>query len=215
MMFNSTIKFEANRRDLEKLIKIAIEAGATDAKIITTDKIVLDERVRWKCMIPTCFGYGTSIHCPPYSPTTEQMKQIVSKYRYAILLRLEVSIENQVNPIDRMVELVDRLNEIVTKVEVEAQRLGYYLAMGFKGGPCSLCGLFSQKWFDDLRAGGEIQKCRILEGKPVCSQYFKARPSLEAVGVDVYKTAHNIGWKMIELKQNIPHAFWMGMVLII
>ena len=37
---------EVLQKDLEKYRQRAIELGATDAKIITTDKILIDERVR-------------------------------------------------------------------------------------------------------------------------------------------------------------------------
>ena len=37
----------------------------------------------------------------------------------------------------------NKIGEIVTRVEAEANYMGYYLAMGFKGGPCGFCGLKS------------------------------------------------------------------------
>ena len=45
------------QRDLEKYRQRALELGAADAKIITTDIIALDERVRAKCTWPRCRGY--------------------------------------------------------------------------------------------------------------------------------------------------------------
>lgn len=53
------------KEDLEKLLEKAREAGATEAVIIPTDKIVIDERVRLKCRIPVCFGYNTNPSCAP------------------------------------------------------------------------------------------------------------------------------------------------------
>ncbi|MBT9132340.1 MAG: hypothetical protein DDT33_00854 [Firmicutes bacterium] len=53
------------KKDLEKLLGKAREAGATEVTIIPTDKIVVDERARLKCCIPLCFGYNTSPCCPP------------------------------------------------------------------------------------------------------------------------------------------------------
>ena len=50
---------------LEKYKDRALEWGATKAKIIRTQDIVLDERIPLKCQIPRCFGYGTGAHCPP------------------------------------------------------------------------------------------------------------------------------------------------------
>ena len=41
---------ELLQQDLEKYRRRALEIGATDAKIITTDIILIDERVRAKCI---------------------------------------------------------------------------------------------------------------------------------------------------------------------
>jgi len=51
--------------DLEKHREHAIELGAADAKVITTDGIIIDERVLAKCVYPKCAGYGTNANCPP------------------------------------------------------------------------------------------------------------------------------------------------------
>jgi predicted metal-binding protein len=53
-------------RDLERYKDLAIKYGATDAKIIRSSQIIVDDRVRMKCLHPVCKGYGTNIHCPPY-----------------------------------------------------------------------------------------------------------------------------------------------------
>ena len=62
---------ELLQQDPEKYRQRAIEIGATDAKIITTDIIVIDERVRAKCINPVCASYGTNINCPPYAMDLE------------------------------------------------------------------------------------------------------------------------------------------------
>ena len=56
---------EQLHNDLEKYRQHTIQLGATDAKIITADMVIIDERVRAKCIYPKCEYYGTSAHCPP------------------------------------------------------------------------------------------------------------------------------------------------------
>ena len=70
----------------------AIELGATDAKVITTDDIVIDERVLAKCTYPKCEGYDTSLNCPPYAMSPELMRKVVNKFRYAIFIMMEVAV---------------------------------------------------------------------------------------------------------------------------
>lgn len=226
------IKWAAERADLESLAEFARQAGAdvakrhgvaaqADACVIAAEQIVLDERVRWKCIIPLCFGYGSSPNCPPHSPTTEQMRAIVSKYQYGILLRYMPPVEAHVYPqfLTESAKQVNELNEFVDLVEVEAGYHGYHLAMGFKGGPCCLCGLFSARSVNDWFQGKNLPRCPVLEGK-MCNHYLQPRPALEACGVDVFATAKNVGWDTYLVlpehsAQSVPCVSWYGLVLVI
>ena len=77
--------------DLEKYRQRAIELGATDAKIITTDQVVIDERVRVKCVYPKCFRYGTNANCPPYAMSLDEAKEFTAR----MIANLRISQEGQ------------------------------------------------------------------------------------------------------------------------
>ena len=72
----------------EFLRKIALEMGAVDAKIITADKVIVEDRIvlKWKI---GCHKYGKTLACPPYTPTAEEFRHIVSEYRYALFMKFE------------------------------------------------------------------------------------------------------------------------------
>ena len=89
---------EVLQQDLEKYRQRALELGATDAKLITIDMVVIDERVRAKCSIPLCASYGRSVNCPPYTMELEQMRKVVNEFRYAIFSKLEVPVEKITGP---------------------------------------------------------------------------------------------------------------------
>jgi len=226
------IKWAAERADVESLAEFACQAGAevaerrgvdarTEACVIAAEDIVLDERVRWKCIIPLCFGYGSSPNCPPYSPTTEEMRVIVSGYQYGVFLRYMPPVESYVYPqfLSESGTRVNELNEIVGTVEAEAGYRGFHLAMGFKGGPCCLCGLFSAKQVTDWGQGKNVPRCPVLEGDQ-CHHYLHPRPALEACGVDVFATAKKAGWTTYLVlpeypAQSVPCVSWYGLVLVI
>jgi len=86
------------------------------------------------------------------------------------------------------------ISEIVVKIEKEAFFLGFYKAWGMGAGPCRLCSSCN------LKAG-----CRHPEG---------ARPSMEACGIDVYKTARNNGFKIEVVRSPRDKANYFGLVLI-
>ncbi len=71
--------------DLEKYRRRVLELGATDAKVITTETIVIDAGVRAKCINPRCRWYGTSAGCPPYAPDLSFVRKVVSNFHYGIL----------------------------------------------------------------------------------------------------------------------------------
>jgi predicted metal-binding protein len=41
-----------------EFVEVALRAGATAARIIPSNRVVIDERVRFKCEVPRCAGYG-------------------------------------------------------------------------------------------------------------------------------------------------------------
>ena len=50
--------------------EMAIEAGASGAKLVPADEVYCAEWVRLRCQYG-CGGYGRCLTCPPYSPTPE------------------------------------------------------------------------------------------------------------------------------------------------
>lgn len=70
----------------EFLRKMALERGAVDAKIITADKIVVEDRIVLKCKVG-CTQYGKNLACPPCTPTAEEFRKIVREYSYALFMK--------------------------------------------------------------------------------------------------------------------------------
>ena len=195
--------------DLAAFKNTAVEWGASMAEVISTDWVQVDERVRLKCSIPLCPYYNHSIHCPPHTPSPEKMKKIISQYHYAILLALDVvpvSIFAGTKQERReSASWSKKCMEIVGKLETLAFESGYYLAMGFGQASCkkALCGL---------------KRCLVLDGGQ-CPYPLKARPSMEAVGIDVYGLATRVGWDIYPINrsviaENAPRALSVGIVLI-
>ncbi len=227
----SRVKFQVEPGDLEELVQFAIRTGdhlaerdgheaRTEAVAIKARSIVIDERARWKCIIPLCFGYGSSPNCPPHSPTAEQMRDIVGRYQHAILMRYMPPVEDHTYPgfLVASARHVNAINELVGVVETEAAYRGYYLAMGFKGGPCCLCGRFGPDEVSEWIDGKPTAVCAALRGQ-VCHHYTHARPALEACGVDVFATAKKVGWETWVIQpehpaEAVPCVSWHGLVLV-
>ena len=181
------------------LKKIASEMGAVDAKIITADKVAVEDRIVLKCKIG-CPNYGKTLACPPYTPTAEEFRRIVSEYRYALFMKFESSAQADLELAEHLSEtetdpavpqeMKSKLREfwaewkedklkmlsIVHALEKAAMSKGYPLAVGIISGYCQLC-----------------EKCTL--DRASCAYPTKMRYSEEAVGVNVQATAKNAGIK--------------------
>ena len=125
---------DACRPDLEKYCHMAIELGADDAKVIESNQVILEERVRGKCSIPKCAFYGTNLNCPPHSPPVKEIKGILREYKYGIFIKLTVPSDllagERAFKEDTMNPARKKLHEIVSSIESQAFYDGYHLAMG-------------------------------------------------------------------------------------
>lgn len=200
---------ERVQKDLQRYKDKAIRLGATDAKVITTDQIVIDDRVRMKCLHPICRSYGTNLHCPPYVGDLDQMRRLVKQYKYALFIMLIVPSEELAGPHVRE-ERKDRpsamrLNEIVSKIESAAFYDGHHFATGFATGCKGL-------WCPE-------EECSAIKPGQPCRHPLKARAGMDAVGMDAYTMAVRVGWDIYPCgegakPEDLPHGTRLGIVLI-
>jgi predicted metal-binding protein len=196
---------EALRRYQEK----AVELGASRAKIITTKEILVDERVVLKCQVPRCFGYGVSANCPPHTLKPAEVRLLLKKYHWAIFFTLDVPsriIVRDKKTIKERVSAYQSISKIVTEIESDAFYDGYYLAFGLAAGSCrhTFCGL--------------EKDCQALRGER-CRFSLLARPSMEAVGIDVFKMVTSAGWEIYPIgsscrAEDIPKGVLAGVVVV-
>jgi len=202
---------EQLKNDLEKYRVMALDLGATDAKVITSDKVTVDERVRAKCIYPKCDYYGTNAHCPPHALDLSFVRKLVQRYRYGIFLRIKIPSNVLIPPSVRPSLTIPKryslkLYEIVSKVESQAFFDGHYLSLGFGAGPC--------KAFFCPR-----NECTALKLGHGCRHYLKARGSMEGAGMDAYLMAARAGWEVFPvgvrtLPSEVPCATRLGLILI-
>jgi predicted metal-binding protein len=206
-----TVDMNAARlqEDLARYQDKALELGATRVRIVNTGDIPVDERVTLKCRIPRCFGYGVSAHCPPNALTPAELQEILKKYQWAVFFIKDVPPEVIVRDkatIKERVAAYQEVYKIVSEVESMAFYDGHYLAFGFAAGSCrhTLC--------------SQQESCLAMEGKK-CRFSLLSRPSMEAVGIDVYKMAAQAGWDIYPIGSNakpedMPKGTLAGIVIV-
>jgi predicted metal-binding protein len=190
----------AHKTDAEKyqfLAKLAIKKGATDAKIIQANKVIVEDRVVFKCKVG-CPHYGKTLACPPYTPTAEEFRKIVSEYSYAMFIKFtttataDAEVYKHLMTYENDSTLPKEIKEKAAKfwenwktskrqmlqnvvdLEKAAMKQGYSLAISFVSGHCQLC-----------------EKCST--DTKICKHPELMRISEDAIGVNVKKTAANAG----------------------
>jgi predicted metal-binding protein len=180
------------KSELKQLQSEAIQLGATSAKVISISSIVIDERVRLKCLIPLCNNYHRHLMCPPNLPSIAEFRQSLKRYSKALFVQLAWQKKGKVSKTEARKHAL-KLHNIIHELEKKALYLGFPLAAGLIGGSCKLC-----------------RKCAGPTGH--CKHPLMARPSIEGMGIDVLQTAKKIG---LPFDFSSPSQFfWNGLLLI-
>ncbi len=196
------------RAQLETYRQKALELGASAAEIIAARWLQIDERVRLKCAIPFCPNYRRCANCPPYTPEPDFMRKALARYHWAVLFKSDVPAKDFTDleryyPYGR--DHQRKTDEIAAKVETAAFADGHRFALGLGAGGCR----------DTLCNGG---MCHALDSGR-CPNILKARPSMEAVGIDVFDIVGKVGWNIYPVYRTIesggvPSGTSVGLVLI-
>ncbi len=207
-------KTDANKFDFLK--DLALELGASAAKVIPANEIVVENRVVLKCRVG-CKDFGKTLMCPPHAPTVDAFRKTLSEYSYALVFKIKSQAEatpevakllskekNDTSLTEEMKTKIqafwDSYNadkkELVKKVctlEKTAMNKGYTLALGFTTGSCLIC-----------------DKCNVEQ--KICIHPTEARYTAQSVGINIKHTLENAGMPMQFPFKGTPETF--GLVLI-
>ena len=131
-----------------------------------------------------CAGYGDSLCCPPRTPTPDEMRKILDSYTIGILLHRQIKKGGTA---------VERLSDTAVAIERALFLDGYYKAWTLGAGPCGGC-----------------KNCNMK----ACLHPDKARPSMEACGIDVYATAraYNLPIQVVSERTDLRNFYALVLV---
>jgi predicted metal-binding protein len=165
------------KKIIGKYVRRACELGADDARIIDASTVVTASWVRMKCHFG-CELYGLGYCCPPQTPTSQEMREVIACYEHALLFHCT---------------RLGGPSSIAYELEREIFLSGFYKALGLGSGPCRIC-----------------RKCSPTE----CKHADRARPSMEACGIDVFATVRANGYTIEVLRDESCEGNYFGLVLI-
>ena len=167
-----------NIRSNQELIQEALGLGCARAKVISTKAISLAHWVKLHCQFG-CSKHGKLFTCPPFTPESEEMAEILEEYDQALLIYANHDTNVQ---------------EIVIHLETRFKQNGYQKAFALGAQPCTLC-----------------DPCTI---STFCQYPEKARPTLQACGIDVNATVSNNGWEDVIQHKPCSDSHPVGMILL-
>jgi len=174
----------------------AMRQGAAAAEWVSIRDIVLDERVRLKCQIPLCDSYGRNLMCPPRLPKVSEFRETIALFSQALLVQVAAPLAAKPtrNKMD-VYRPAKKLHTLINLLEKMAFEEGYYYATGLIGGCCRLC-----------------PECAAVTSETKCRHPFQARPSMEAMGINVMATLEKAG--MSCSFPVVDHVRWTGLLLV-
>ncbi len=194
----------------------SIVEGAVEARLIPADGIIIENRGTFRCN-SGCPYYGSSLVCPPHSPTPDEFRNVIRDYSYALLVRFQTSaaasdeisssllkvMSDPTTPSDQKEELqtffsgfgddCKKFHHAMLNLEKSAFIAGYPFAVALMPGPCVLC-----------------DTCTGLSGS--CAHPTQRRFPADALGVNLLKTARLAGMDIQFPFHTSPSSF--GILLI-
>jgi predicted metal-binding protein len=150
--------------------------GLEDFRRVEPRKIIISNWVRMKCRFG-CPDYGRVASCPPQVPSVDDCRLFFQDYEAAVVFHFQKSVAR---PEDRFA-WTRGVNRELLRVEREVFLEGYRKAFLLFLDSCNLC-----------------PEC--TGRKETCQQPYNARPTPEALAVDVYATVGRLGYPIQVLR---------------
>jgi len=190
---------------LQELTQKALDLGASDARIIPAQSIVVENRFSEMCASPQCPGYGLSPSCPPHVMKPDEFRDLLTHFEYALVFKIATPTETLLG--DGRLDVAKLIHQISAGIERLAKEKGFINSRGFAAGSCKL--IFCK----------EHAKCIVLDTNEECRFPDQARPSLSGLGVNFLELSKTLGWQFEIITKDtkpddVPMGIMVGMVLI-
>ena len=157
----------ADRSALETLFQ---DRGFEDFRWLDPADIEVAQWVRMKCLFG-CDEYGRTATCPPNVPSIRECRRFFNEYSEAVIFHFATRVDK---PEDRHA-WTRRINRELVRLERDVFCSGFEKAFLVAMDSCTLC----------ADCTGDRRSCKEPE---------LARPSPEALGVDVFATVRKVGY---------------------
>ena len=174
---------------LEKLMQLACQLGANDAKAISTTEISVEDSLADLCREPGCENYGLSASCPPHVSGPDGFRKLLKTFEHAVVFKIDVPSEILLS--DERRDIFRLLHEIAASIEQAAIKMGFNDSSAYAGGSCKQ--VFCR----------DYPHCRVIAENEGCRNPLLARPSMSGFGINVLKLKKAAGWMSNKTSRDI------------
>jgi predicted metal-binding protein len=154
----------------KRLEELFVRRGCADYRWIAPKDIFVAQWVRMKCTFG-CGEYGRNATCPPNTPGVAECRRFFDEYQTGVVFHFPKAVER---PEDRHA-WSRQLNQELSKLERDVFLAGYPKAFLLMMDSCGLCA-----------------ECAAVRSE--CKNPRQARPTPEAMAVDVFSTVRLCGF---------------------
>lgn len=183
---------EEGSTKLGDLVRLARQLGASDAAVIPSSVISVEDELSKLCREPQCQNYGLAASCPPHVCGPSGFRKLLKEFELALVFKIDVPSRALFS--NERKDIFGLLHEIAATIEQSAARMGYVNSKAYAGGSCK--NIFCND-HPACRAIGEGGECRFPE---------KARPSMSGFGINVSKLMKAAGWTLERADRKAPAA---------
>ncbi len=163
-----------NKDAIEKFI---IKHDFTDFKWLAPKEYVISFWVRMKCMYG-CPIFGQNATCPPNTPSFSDCQQFFTEYEESVIFHFEKQFKDPEKRHKWTAKINNRLYKLEKEIFLSGNEKAFLLFMD----TCELC-----------------EECSSVREQ--CKHPKLARPTPEAMCVDVYTTVKKVGYPIQVLKE--------------
>lgn len=169
-----------NHSFFEVLTHYAHQLG-TEAAIIPTQQIPIEDDLASLCVESHCENYGLSAKCPPYVAGPTGFRTFVKHFDYALIIKLDAPAT--IETTQERLRIMKALHIGAAGLERMAIALGHRSSKAFVGGSCKT--IFCH----------DYPECQVLHEGGKCRNPEFARRSMSGFGINANKLLRAAGWQ--------------------
>jgi len=126
---------------VKDIAEYASKSGAEFVKLASSRDVVVEDRVVFRCM--NCENYGRNRSCPPFSPSVEAFRKVLSEYSYVLVMVFKSSINSSIVDVEEARRLWDSDKKRVFNALIAIEKYAFIYVLNVILAPANIRSYFA------------------------------------------------------------------------